>query len=387
VSKFGYAIGRGKIDVRVRHREELLEQDANVKFFIYLDEKWPLAATVDPCSHESSGIVTVAKSLNFSETIGEWGEPIHHTLTQYVRSHIWYFAMADCEGSLGNQTVELDYEMHAWQHDDSEFGVESRYSLSTEIVSLVGYGALLCYMAYRCQAIRESAGFLHPVIWALACGAALQCASQVTHLIHLVRYSADGEGLWMLDVSAEILFMGSQVLHATLLIAIARGYTLLPSNKSDESTVRLGFIATLAAHAALVWFSKVQEGTSSHRHHDKDGFLGSVIVFVRVLLLVCFLASANSTRSRAGYELDSFLRKFQSAGALYFLAYPVLFLIVGLFAPYLRQPISHCGLLLMQATVDVWLTTMFLSRGAYFKVSSLSSPLLAFSSAGACKND
>eukprot|EP00927_Polykrikos_kofoidii_P063775 TRINITY_DN5865_c0_g1_i1.p1 TRINITY_DN5865_c0_g1~~TRINITY_DN5865_c0_g1_i1.p1 ORF type:complete len:453 (-),score=70.31 TRINITY_DN5865_c0_g1_i1:444-1745(-) len=386
VSKFGFAIGEGRVDMRMKLKKGELPEKSSVKLEFYLDSEWPRAESLAPCSQAKRDIVRFSVDLNVSRVVGEWGPAVGAPVTQNVRSHIWYFAVADCDGSLGDQTVELEYEFHAVQHDQSEFGVEAQYMLFTESVALVCFTALLFTVACRCRTIRESEG-LHPVMWALAGGAALQCASQATHLVHLTRYSADGEGLWLLDVMAKIFFMGSQVAHAMLLIAIARGYTLLPGKASEKKAASWGFVTTLAVHAVLVCCGKLWERSSSHRHHDNDGSLGWIIVIVRVLLLLCFLGSANSTRLRGGYRLDGFMRKFQAAGALYFLAYPIVFLVAQVFAPYLRQPVFHLGLLFMQAAVDLWLTNLFLTRGAYFKVSTLSSSLLAFTSTDFCKDD
>merc|ERR1719394_663444 len=104
--------------------------------------------------------------------------------------------------------------------------------------------------------------------------------SQLVHLLHLTRYTSDGIGIWFLDALAEVLFMACQVIHATLLIAIASGYTLVQDKENQLTVGKLAFTATLAAHAALVCFSKIEEGTSAHRHHDSDGVAGWVIVLV-----------------------------------------------------------------------------------------------------------
>jgi hypothetical protein len=214
------------------------------------------------------------------------------------------------------------------------------------------------------------------VIWVLGAAAVMQYASQFSHLLHLVSYQSNGVGYWTLDLLAEVLFMMSQVTHATLLIAIAQGYTLLHEKACQIELSRLVTFATLAAHAALVCFSKLEEGTSSHRNHKNDGLAGWTIMLIRVLLFIWFSSAVRSTRERGGFRLREFILQFQLAGSLYFLAYPVVLLVAQLFAPYYRHPIMQVGLFAMQATGDTWLACLFLSRGAYFKVSSLSSSLL-----------
>ena len=142
-----------------------------------------------------------------------------------------------------------------------------------EGIALICLSLLVARGIWRSAALRRCDGALHPVVWALAAGVSMQYLSQVFHLIHLFKYTGDGVGVTSLDVLAEVLFMVSQVGHATLLIAIAQGYTLLVEKDCKFDLARLSFIATLAAHAALVCFSKLQESTSAHRHHKNDGFV------------------------------------------------------------------------------------------------------------------
>merc|ERR1711997_937658 len=81
-------------------------------------------------------------------------------------------------------------------------------------------------------------------------------------------------------------------------------------------------------------------------------------------------------RHEGGFKLCAFLQRFQFAGTLYFLSYPAIFILVQVFAPYLRHPIMHVGLLTMQTASAFWLANLFLFRGTYFEVSSLGSSLL-----------
>jgi hypothetical protein len=391
VSKFGYGLGEGAYSLKVKTSDKRVLQSGqhrrkppSLQMELYLDEDWANVESLPACDRSSQGPARNMFPLLLNRETGEWGPAGDGFLLHVIRSHIWYFAVSDCDNVLGNKTIDLEYEFHSVQADGSELGIEARHMPVAESLAFFCFFFLLFRVAIRCRSIRESSGALHPAIWALAGAAAMQSASQLLHLLHLLRYTANGEGFWMLDVVSELLFMGSQVVHATLLIAIARGFTLLPMKTSEQDGPRLGFIATLAAHAALVGFGKLQEGSSSHRHHSNDGLSGWVIMIVRLLLLACFVSAARSTRARSGYRLEGFMRKFELAGSLYFLAYPLVFLLAQAFAPYLRQPIMQVGLLGMQAAGDLWLTDMFLSRGAYFKASQLSATLLPGGADGFC---
>merc|ERR1712039_376164 len=133
------------------------------------------------------------------------------------------------------------------------------------------------------------------------------------------------------------LFMASQVLHTTLILIIAQGHTLLPSSSGVISghgcDVRFmkGVVAVvLVLHAALVGLGKLQDG-ASFKHHENDGPVGWAILAIRLALYTWFLQSLHVLRQRAGFRLDAFLQQFRIAGSIYFLAYPVIFMVVQAF--------------------------------------------------------
>merc|ERR1712046_320257 len=121
-----------------------------------------------------------------------------------------------------------------------------------------------------------------------------------------------------------------------------------------------------------VGFGKVQD-ESACKHHENEGAVGWVLLSVRLMLFGWFVLALQASQREGGLRLEHFLRSFRVAGSLYFLAYPVLFAAAQIFAAYLRHSVLQLGLLAMQTTSSVWLAHLFLSRGSYFKVSTLSS--------------
>jgi len=128
-------------------------------------------------------------------------------------------------------------------------------------------------------------------------------------------------------------------------------------------------------HVGLVSFGKLQDESAS-KYHENEGAIGWVLLSVRLLLLSWFVLAAQASQKEGGLRLHDFLQRFQLAGVIYFLAYPLLFVVVQIFAPYLQHPIMQIGLLGMQTASEVWLAELFLTRGMYFKVSALSTSLL-----------
>jgi hypothetical protein len=283
--------------------------------------------------------------------------------------------MSDCNQTLGKVPVSIEYEIHMTQVDGSEFSVEAMNMSQWNGMVLTCLLSFTARFSCRCWTSSQSAGRLHPVVLVLATTIAFQIGAEVMQILHLWFYRSDGQGLKTLDMLSEVLFMLSQSVQSTLLIAIAKGYTLLPCKANRMAIVKWVAFFSVIIHTALVSFSKLKDETES-KYHENEGVVGWILMSVRFLLLFCFLLAGQVSRKEGGSRLHGFFQWFAPAGAVYFLAYPLLFLLVQLFAPYLQHPVMHNGLLLMQIVSSMWLSELFLSQSTYFKVSSLSSPLL-----------
>merc|ERR1711879_928417 len=107
------------------------------------------------------------------------------------------------------------------------------------------------------------------------------------------------------------------------------------------------------------------------KFHENEGACGLVLVALRVGLYIWFFVSMRLSYSNAPMKIQPFLTQFQFASLLHYLAYPVLFLIAPLFAPYLRHKFMLMGLFFLQTWSLVWYTWMFLTKGLYFEISCL----------------
>jgi len=134
-------------------------------------------------------------------------------------------------------------------------------------------------------------------------------------------------------------------------------------------------LAVSIVHAVLVGISKAHGGTSV-KNHENDDAIGWLLLAIRLVLFAWFLVATQAAQGKGGYQVQSFLHQFQITGSVYFLAYPLIFLVVQGCAPYLQHPIMQTGLLVMQTACNGWFASLFLTRGAYFKTSALSLPLL-----------
>lgn len=374
VSKFGYAIGDGRYRMRTRLKQGAeLPKSPYLDFHIFLDERWSQVEDLSSCKSVRSAAQR-NQPLYLTEP-GEWSYWTFGTLSQMVRPHIWYFAVSNCNQKLAQVPVSIEYEIEMTQGDGSEFSVEMQNMLAWNSFGLMCLTAFIIRYCFRCHAFACSAGRLHQVLWILAAAMGFQFTAQALHTIHLWAYRSDGIGIHSLDVCSEVLFMLSQVVQTTLLIAIGMGYTLLPSRGCHLLIVKWIAALSLVIHVGLVSFNKVQD-ESACKYHENEGAIGWVLLSVRIMLLCWFEFAAQASQQRGGLRLHDFLQRFRLAGGIYFLAYPLLFLAVQIFAPYVQHPIMQIGLLTMQTASHVWLADLFLSRGTYFKCSALSCSLL-----------
>jgi len=368
LSKFGYSVGVGSVKVRLRlHRPKSIAEEVQLEGFS--DEDWPaVEAEKDVCDCRKWARLTWKIGIKAD---GQWGDWVHGTVSQHVRPRIWSFVLTDCDGVMRNVTHRLKSEFHAAQEGGSEFSVEMRWILPANVFFFVGFGIYTWWNYKRTVVFRRSAGCIHPVIWILCMGVFIHCVAQVFHTLHLYHYRSDGAGIKALEVLSEILFMLSQVIQTSLLILIALGYTLLQSRIGElDLMIPMCFMVGVI-HIMLVGFGKLKDD-ESYKYHENEGVIGWILLIMRLLLYAWFSWAVQSSAREGGARLRSFLGHFFAAGSVYFLAYPLIFLLTKMFAPYLQHTVLQIGLMVMQASSNVWLATLFLTRGEYFRVSTLS---------------
>jgi hypothetical protein len=153
---------------------------------------------------------------------------------------------------------------------------------------------------------------------------------------------------------------------------IALGYTLLQSKIGElDLMIPMCFMIGVI-HVMLVGFGKIKDD-AHYKYHENEGVVGYILLTIRLLLYAWFMWAVNSSANEGGMKLKTFLSQFRLAGTVYFLAYPAIFVMTKLFAPYLQHGVMSVGLMFMQLGSNVWLASLFLTRGEYFKVSTLSS--------------
>lgn len=377
LAKFGYGLGRSTWQFKARVKSDSpLQNKVPVRLEYAVDDKW-IEATKSATPKCSFPIAS--KDFRALDLGTEWASG-HGGITHNVRSHIWYFGVSRCGRANVTEPVEIEYELVFRQPDGSELGVELRLMPGAVLLAVLCLSGFLIHFAVRCQRFMQSAGTLPPVIVALAVSVLLQWAAQVLHLYHLEVHEKAGISESFSETLADMLFMLSQVASCTLLLAIAEGYTI-NGNDARSSAPVAAIVAAL--HVMLVGHGKLQ-GEHANAHHGMEGGAGVGILAMRLVLFVVFSLRLKALSQTGGFRLEGFLKQFRVAGSVYLLSFPAIYLIGALFAPYLRFPVIHVGQVCFQSASALWLADLFLSRGAYFQVSNLSSSLLPGCSPTSC---
>lgn len=247
--------------------------------------------------------------------------------------------------------------------------------ITVYLVKLVLFGGYALHYIRMCNRYLESAEKLHPIIWVLSAAIMMQFAATVMHFLHLVSYSSNGVGVKALDVVNDVLGSITQVLLQSLLILIALGYTILQSNLGDLDIILPVVFIVVIINVLLVGFSKIKDD-ASYKFYENEGAIGWFMCFVRVCLWLWFMWAINSSKKEASTKIQNFLNKFALAGTLYFLSYPCLFSFVAFTAAYIRHKLITVGSYCAFALTVRWLEVLFLRRGEFFNVSTLSSSFL-----------
>ena len=373
LSKFGYFVGTGSWAVRFKALRPNLAKNTPITTDVFLDVEWDAAENEpNPCSRHkyrrASGTVNVPAN-------GEWSEWVKGSLSQSARAYIWYFAAVDCTNEFGNPT-RLKFEFQALQQNGDQFSVEMIGCYWVALIELVFFAYMVHYIYKECKRTLRSEQALHPVSITLIAMVGLHMASILCQFIHFQVYSYDGQGFKALDVIAELLNILSQVVGSSLLILIALGYTLLHSKLGNLDVVIPVVFIIGVLHVLLVGFGKIKDD-ASFKFYENEGVIGWILLILRLMLLAWFVWAVKETSKEApGAKLVNFLQKFLIAGVFYFLSYPLVFIITGLFAPYRRYNVMMIGNFIMKLGSYLWMARLFLTRGEYFEVSTLKSSFL-----------
>ena len=372
LSKFAYRIGTGKWSIRFKTVRPNLATPVPITADVYLDNNWEDLESLPGCNRTTHRRTTASVDLPVN---GEWSKWVTGSLSQSIRPHVWYFAAHDCSNNLPVST-RIKFEFMASQEDGSQFSSEQTGTPFILGMQFVLYGIFTYFFAKSCRKFYVSFDGLHPVIWTLIAAVILNLIALFLEYVHVWSYASDGQGYKALNVIGQMSEILSQVVLSSLLILIALGYTLLHSSLGNLDIVIPVIFIVGIIHLLLVGFGKVKDD-ASYKFSENEGMVGWLLVTLRLALLAWFLWASSETRKVTGMNIQNFLRRFEIAGSIFFLSFPATLIISSyVVPPYERHRFLMIGLFALTFGAYIWLARLFLGRGQYFTVSTLSSSFL-----------
>jgi hypothetical protein len=306
-------------------------------------------------------------------------------VNQWIRPHFWFVVYADsttCQSSppLTNEVIEFEMEFlnPDWSGTANDhFGDDLRGLLLFYCLLVLLYIAGLSLYAHQVWITISKGGPMHEML-TLAMG--LHFISAILMLIHLWRYSSNGEGIPMFSVLSEVLEMLAQCQMIWMLLGISVGWTV-SSNSShpirDKKQLLINVTVTIIHVLLVLWEQSYDE--SHYTYHVHENLPGWLLVSLRMglALLISYNLRCTTSEERSALKKD-FYHGFAIGCYLWFFAFPMLMVVAIVFPEYHRLKVVTVGTTVIQTASMVILSRLFLSRSLYWEVSSLSSTTLPF---------
>lgn len=404
LSKFSFGIGEGNFTFDVPEKiyvgnkygnRKLNEKKRNIsrgtRFYLYLDEDWDKVKDSKSCKEK----VSLAKwySNKFNDIV--W--PLEHTVSQSIRPHIWYFAIADCdEYEQPIVPSSIDYVLGMKNTDKTHFSYEDRipamvmpYLATFSLLAL----CFLCYQMVRynqstkqtflSSAITKTENRLtvHPTLRNLVFGTSLFFCATVLEYLHLRMYSQDGEGMKNYFLFAEICQWCVGLVVSLELVSISwmgyfsngRNGDMSPTKKEQKNSQIFKYVTggLIVFHLLVVILGRHYED-AHYRSNYAETIYALALIFIHLSLYISYIVGLYYlyTKERVDMTKD-FIVKLGIYGSLYFICTPLVIFSACFFAQYLRHQIVSLGTLAVQSIALSSVARLFLTRNDFTKLSSL----------------
>lgn len=340
-----------------------LNSTATGKLYFYLGDKWPQVEQTSQCQTKldqaqySFGLSTISGENKFAP----WDDP-----------KVWHVLYADpvtCDSSVP-ALEDVTFTLQMLNPDSGgkpiihcgcdETGLVSFY----EILAFLYFAGAIAYGQRLWQTIQKG-GPMHLVIKMLSIAMIYQTTGHFLTLIHIYRYSKNGEGYPLL---AKLSTAANGLAEYQMLLMMAKlstGWTLSSSFSTLDPKQMKQISATVIAISVLEVIFSFWE-------------MSVLLNFVKIIIAGAFGFNINKkiTEERSTLRRE-FYNKFAKCCLTWLLAYPVLAVLTFMVLPFhYRYKVMTWGLLTAQSISILLLYRLFLSRSLYWEVSSLATSTL-----------
>ena len=381
MTKFAISPGRGEFKSRFQFQKPLNRGDVpptlNLTIFVYLDEEWDRVRAMESCEEKQ-------KYSRFQlpvqvPTDGSWSEYFPGYLSQSVRTHVWFFVLADCEKNLSPHisTNRIKWDLEVFNSDGSHFSEEERglgFTILIVLMVIVGFFVSNSIKFVKFYKTEESIDYPTLII---TIALLLEFLSLTCEIIHLWIYSADGQGSFFFNFANQALSVTSQFLITCLLLLMAYGWSINFLEFEDMDVfIPLGILLGII-HILIVGVGRITDD-EYYRYHDYENWAGVFVMVMRVLLFGFWVYLYRGTYQAAKEADKIFFNQFGVLSTLYFLAVPIVVIFATtVIAPYYRHKVVTIGTLLLQTVSLIILTLLFTTKSnKYYQISMKGRALL-----------
>ena len=327
---------RSTFKVKLRESYDI-SKSFYLSFLFFDDEDWNYA--INSKSWEKSKSYAKYQHHMHLRGDGEWSRIESYDIPEISKNEVLYVLISDwleTTHQIDSNLPKVDVELHML-NSDSEFSHEEYGILTLNLILLFIYLYFLASNTYSLviKAMSNDEVDYIKVGWIFAIYMELLHIGAQT--IHLIVYSYNGLGFYILDVISTVLQMNSQIIVVGLLILIAYGWEITDADiyKDSKKYVIFGGIIW-SLHTLMAYLTAFDDG-EHHKYHDYSGMQGVGIIIIRICLYIAFINGVIKTHGKVPSKTQRFLKALSVAGTLYMLTFPALWLFSTVITAYLRN--------------------------------------------------
>lgn len=164
--------------------------------------------------------------------------------------------------------------------------------------------------------------------------------------------------------------MAGECVITIFLLLISWGWTINYTELEDlEVYVPLSILVVIV-HIIIIGLGKLSDDAYD-KFHPYDGWVGIVIIIIRLGLYAYFFFGIKESFNRARPKVKEFAQQLIVMGSTYFLAFPFIVIFSYVFDTYMRLSVVYFGSALIQIIAVVTLSYVLTSKkSGYYSIST-----------------
>mmetsp|Transcript_35648 Transcript_35648/g.41279 ORF Transcript_35648/g.41279 Transcript_35648/m.41279 type:complete len:273 (+) Transcript_35648:64-882(+) len=191
------------------------------------DDEWIQALHTGDCL-KSKSLAKYELNSNLRGD-GEWNNWETYEIPHVAKNQVWYVVVSDCAGVTHMAYPQLPYidvELHML-NSGSEFSHEEYGVMTLYIILFLVYVYFLATTSYKIIVSALRRDEIENAIVGCVFAIYMELLHIVAQIIHMILYSQNGKGFFLLDLISTVLQMNSQITIVGILILIAFGWEII----------------------------------------------------------------------------------------------------------------------------------------------------------------